>query len=258
MSNEEFKKEFINASKNIWVKGINNSTNSSGITFEHLLGKKADSMYFPDYYGIEIKTTTRYSMFPFSLFSIAFDGPNLYETNRVLQKYGNVDYKYKDKKTLMGNINSNTKTKLSKYSFMLDIERNERKLYLSIYEDDTLVEKQAYIDFDTIYKRIQVKLSNLVVAYASKKKIDNDLYFRYYAYKKYILKKDIDIFELLEKDILKVEMMCRVSRSGTEAGRQRNKCFIFQIEKSNIDKMYNLVDEYNFDDLVNKFNVLYL
>ena len=39
-----------------YIKGINNNLlNSCGLTFENLLGKKADSMFFPDYNNIEIK-----------------------------------------------------------------------------------------------------------------------------------------------------------------------------------------------------------
>ena len=57
-----------------WVKGVNNYTNSVGLTFESLLGKKTDSLIFPDYYGIEIKCSQRFSRFPVSLFSVSFDG----------------------------------------------------------------------------------------------------------------------------------------------------------------------------------------
>ena len=49
-------------------------------------------MFFPDYYGIEIKCTTRFSNYPISLFSLAFDGTYLYQMNLLLQKYEtNVD-----------------------------------------------------------------------------------------------------------------------------------------------------------------------
>ena len=38
-----------------WIKSIVNNTSGVGLTFENLLGKLPDSMFFPDYYGIEIK-----------------------------------------------------------------------------------------------------------------------------------------------------------------------------------------------------------
>ena len=41
--------KFKEISKLKWIAGINNYTNSAGLTFESLLHKKADSMFFPDY-----------------------------------------------------------------------------------------------------------------------------------------------------------------------------------------------------------------
>ena len=79
--------KFIEISKMKWIKGINNSTNSVGLTFESLINKIPDSMYFPDYYGIEIKCSQRFSRYPLNLFSLSFDGPELYEMNRLLKKW---------------------------------------------------------------------------------------------------------------------------------------------------------------------------
>lgn len=90
-------KKFIEISNKKWIKGINNITNSVGLTFENQLNKNPDSMYFPDYYGIEIKCSQRFSRYPINLFSLAFDGPNLYEMNRILQTYGKNDVIYRDK-----------------------------------------------------------------------------------------------------------------------------------------------------------------
>lgn len=52
-------------------------------------------MFFPDYYGTEIKCTTRFSGYLISLFLKSFDGPLLYEMSRILEKYGRlVNSKY--------------------------------------------------------------------------------------------------------------------------------------------------------------------
>ena len=65
-----------------YIKGINNNLiNSGGLTFESLLDKKADSMFFPDYNNIEIKCKQRFSRYDINLFSISFDGPELFESN---------------------------------------------------------------------------------------------------------------------------------------------------------------------------------
>ena len=96
-SYEDLIENFKSISKKKWIKGINNFSNSVGLTFETLIHKKADSMFFPDYKGIEIKCTQRFSRYPINLFSSAFDGPSFYEMNRLLNTYGKVDTIYKNR-----------------------------------------------------------------------------------------------------------------------------------------------------------------
>ena len=74
--------EFYRISQKGWIKSTSKSFGSVGLTFEKELGKSPDSLYFPDYYGIEIKCTTHYSKYPLYLFTIAFDGPTFPEIDR--------------------------------------------------------------------------------------------------------------------------------------------------------------------------------
>ena len=48
-------------------------------------------MFFPDYNGVELKTTTRFSRYNINLFSLTFDGPSLFESNYMLETYGKID-----------------------------------------------------------------------------------------------------------------------------------------------------------------------
>jgi len=118
-------KKFIEISKMRWVKGINKFNNSVGLTFESLLEKNPDSMYFPDYYGIEIKCSQRFSRYPFGLFSVAFDGPRLYEMNRILTTYGKDDEKYIGKYQLQTSLFVNKYSKFNNYYFKLRIDREK-------------------------------------------------------------------------------------------------------------------------------------
>lgn len=241
-------KKFIEISDKKWIKGINNITNSVGLTFENQLNKNPDSMYFPDYYGIEIKCSQRFSRYPINLFSLAFDGPNLYEMNRILQTYGKNDVIYRDKKQLQGTIYVNEYNQINNNYFKIKIDRETKQIILSIYDlNYNLLEEKAYIDFETIKSRLELKLSKLAIIYASKKTIDNNLYFRYYLITLYKLKSFETFIKLLEKDYIKVELIGRVSRSGIEKGRQRNKNLVFSIEKENIKLLFDKIYEYNSD-----------
>lgn len=122
------------ASKN-WIEGVNKTTNSVGLTFEKMLNKDEDNLLFSDYQGIEIKYSQRYSRYPISLFSMAFDGPSFYETNRFLEKYGKIDLKYQNKKLLQGEIKVNEYSLINgKYFFKLDIDSKSQRLYISVYD----------------------------------------------------------------------------------------------------------------------------
>jgi len=117
-----------------WVKGINNSNNSVGLTFEALLNKNPDSMYFPDYYGIEIKCSQRFSRYPITLFSLSFDGPGLYEMNRLITTYGQIDIQYNEKYQFQGLICTNKYTQINNNYFKLKIDKKNNKIIIGIYD----------------------------------------------------------------------------------------------------------------------------
>lgn len=249
--------EFNKISNQLWIKGINNWTNSAGLTLENLLGKKSDSMYFPDYNGIEIKCTQRFSNFPINLFSLAFDGPMLYQMNTILQKYGKEDVIYKDKKILIATLSCNEKTLINNsYYFKLAVSIQEEKLYLEVFDKNhNLIEKEAYINFSTIKSRLELKLSMLAMVWASKRVIDNELYFRYYKIGIYKLISFEKFLQLLQEDVIQVDIVGRVSRSGSEAGRQRNRNLVFRIKKENITKLFEPLEIYDKDS-ESKFQIL--
>lgn len=246
---EEFIIKFKDISKKGYIKGINKNTNSIGLTFEKLLGKNADSMYFPDYKNIEIKCTSRYSRFPISLFSIAFDGPNLYEMNRLLTTYGKKDIIYENKYQLNGPLYVNCLYRINDNYFKLKINYEEERLYLAVYDlKVNLIEEKTYIDFSTLKERLEVKLSNLALVYASKKSTSYDVQFRYYKLILYKLKSFETFISLLKQNKLDVLICGRVTRSGDDSGRQRNKNLVIKIPKESIELLFKKVYEYNHDD----------
>ena len=61
--------------------------------------------------------------------------------------------------------------------------------------------------------------------------------------------------ELLQEDIVQVDIVGRVSRSGTEAGRQRNRNLVFRLGKQNITKLFDTIEICNKDS-ESKFQIL--
>ena len=151
-------KEFRDINKKGYIQGVNNYTNAGGLTFEKLLNKQIDSMFFPDYKEIEIKSTTRFSRYDINLFSVSFDGPQLFESNYLLQKYGKIDSKYKEYKKLVVNFKLNKKILVNgKYYFELKLDYDDEKLYINIYDiQNNLLEQAGFLYFTTLEKRIKI------------------------------------------------------------------------------------------------------
>lgn len=256
MKNEKYDNLINNfkiISKKGWLKTVATNTSGVGLTFERQLNKQPDSLFFPDYRGTEIKCTTRYSRYPITLFSLAFDGPSLYEMNNLLQKYGKNDRKYKDKKTLMANLKINNPTLVNdKYFFELKLDYNSKKLLLVVYDVDfNVLENEVFIDFDTIKTHLEVKLSSLALVYASKKVIDGIDHYRYYSLNIYELISFEKFLHLLENNIINVSIEGRISRSGFKEGKNRNKNLVFKIPKENISDLFCLIYEKDMDKIKN-------
>ena len=232
-----------------WIRSISKSFGSIGLTFEKELGKKADSLYFPDYFGIELKCTSNKSKYPLYLFTLAFDGPNFPEIDRIIKKYGYSDKDYPEYKVLATNLSYKYKTTIkSGVKFKLHINEEEEKLYLNVYDlSNNMIESESFVYLDSIKQHLLLKLNQLALVYAESKKDEISTYFHYYKMAIYQLKSFEDFIELLKRDIIKVSLIARIEKSGNEIGRYRNKNLVFQINKEYINKLFKQVDLQEFE-----------
>lgn len=234
-----------------WIPSINDNWGSVGLTFEHLLDKKADSKYKPDYYDIEIKCSGRYSRYPLFLFTIAFDGPGNDEITRITEKYGYCDKDFPLKKVLFEKVSvdesyfngrSNT--------FKLKVERVEKRIYLCVFDiDGNLIEKESYVEFASLKEHLECKLKKMALIYASKRNENKKDFFRYYKIVMYYLR-SFDIFiDLVEKGVVDVRIISRLNKSGNDIGRYRNKNLVFSIAKRDINQLFQSYYHYDYDQV---------
>lgn len=236
---------FKDISSKGYVKAINNNPyNSCGLTFEHLLNINPNSSIFPDYKEIEIKTSTRFSNFPVSLFSSTFIGYHEYESDYILNNYGIYDKVYKDRKVFNLALKYNKLIEYGDYYFELKVLDDGIVTYV-YNQDKTLIDKIGYIDFDTVRTRAEIKIKKMVLIKASKKKEDNNLYYRYYQIDCYILKEFKNFIEAIKNDDLKITISLRFDRSSNLLGKNRNKGLIFAIKKDGISSIFKLINSKN-------------
>ena len=229
-----------------WIEGVGNSWGNIGLTFENEIGKKPDSKYNPDYKDIEIKCTTRYSRYPLYLFTIAFDSSEN-EVIRLAEEYGYSDPDFPNKKVIFKKV-TNSIVDGNKYNFFFDVNRQDKKIYLCVYSDSgRLLEKKAYITFDSLKKHLETKLDKVAFIKASMKTIEDKKFYRYYSMFLYKIKEFENFLELIERNILTITIISRISKSGIDRGRYRNKNVVFAIDKDKLDKMFDCYYKYNRD-----------
>lgn len=249
---------FKTIAKKKWIKSSFKGHGNIGLTFEKELDKKIDTTYNPDYKDIEIKCTSRFSRYPISLFSVAFDGPSVKEIIRLNELYGDYDNKFIYKKTLLCTIKYNDLSLLkNNYYLSLDIEKD--KLYLCVYDKDkNLIDKKSFVYMNTIKNHFLTKLKKLAIIKASKKKVNDILYFRYYQINLFTLKNFNAFINLLKNGDIEVSLVSRINKTGTNAGRYHNKNLVFQIQKKNIYKLYDEIYYFNSDSKENSEEIQFL
>lgn len=243
---KELIEEFKIISKKGFIESISKSFGSVGLTFEKLLNKNADSMFFPDYYGIELKCTSISSHYPLFLFTISFDGPDFPEINRIVEKFGYPDKDYPEKKVLFEKANNkNGISSPNRYRFNLEPNLEEDKLYLAVYDkNNTLIEKTSFVYLSSIKDHLLLKLNQMALIYSATRTIDNQKYFKYFKMEIYKLKNFETFLKLLEKGDIEVDIISRISKSGNDVGRYRNKNLVFKINKDKIWKLFNRIYSY--------------
>lgn len=130
-------------------------------------------MFFPDYEGIEIKCTGRYSNYPVTLFGVTFDGPTFPEIYMLIEKYGLPDKDYPKKKVVFAHISYDSYEFIynDTYIFKLDIDVPKEKIYLQVYDKyHNFIERESFVYLLSIYNHINTKLNYLALVFASKKR----------------------------------------------------------------------------------------
>ena len=63
----------------------------------------------------------------------------------------------------------------------------------------------------------------------------------------YTLKSFNKFIELIEDDIFKIDLIARISKSGIDKGKYRNKNVVFSIRKQDISKLFECYYQFDYD-----------
>ena len=166
--------EFNRIKRMGYVPEVHRGYGGIGDTFERLLGKEKSDFCVPDYDGIEIKTRRSFSKGLIGLFGSVPDGEELFELDRLREKYGYPDKEIRSAKVLYSVVYGNMLCQVgTKYFFKLDVDRKEEKVFLCVFDKNlNLLERSVYWSFFTLKN----KLSDVEYAYNLMNKLyDNEI-----------------------------------------------------------------------------------
>ena len=245
--NDNFKKlveKFEKIKEKGWIKSCTKSTGAIGITFEKELGLLENNSFYPDYSNIEIKCVNKKTLFPLTLFSISFDGPGPRELHRIVDLYGYPDTTFNNRNILFTNLSCIHPYLVgNKYYFKLEIDRNNEKIFLVIYDiNQKMIEKISYINFASIKNRLITKMKNLALIYGNCRFENNTFYFRYTDILLYTLK-DFNVFlDLLETEDISINIGFRINKSKNHFGKSSSKNIVFTIAHNKIIKLFDKIN----------------
>ena len=241
---KELKSEFMNISRKGYIRGIYNNLSSIGRTFENELNLPENEFSVPDYYGIEIKTRRAYSKSAITLFNAVPDGEDLFEIERLKDRYGYPSKNDRRYKVIYIEAYGN---KLNfagiKYQYHLEVDRKERKVYLCIYNRyDELVERKIYWSFDYLKERLLVKLKYLAVVNAWTNEKEGWNYFKYYKINFFRLKSFDKFIDLLEDGTIKLVVKVGIYLDEKKYGKTYDHGCGFAISDKELCKLYYKYD----------------
>ena len=233
-------KKFKEIQKRGYIKGMYlNKLNAGGLTLEYLFGKEVDNKYIPDYKGIELKAKARFSHFPYTLFTLHFDGPRNHEALDMASKYGKSSYG-SSSYFINAQLSLNELVMVNN-KFYFELRCDKEKFYINIYDDKMLfIESRGYIKYSSIIERTNIKLNKVAFVRFSQKKKNYGYDFRYY---QLICAKLIDanlIIEMIKSKQIELVLNLKYQRI---AGKYKNNCknIIFNLPQKNLELLFNIV-----------------
>lgn len=235
------KKKFSEISKAGFIESKSSGSGSAGRTLEILLGLNPGRSNNPDFNSIEIKTKFNNSIYPVTLFSKALTGPNIYENQRIREKYGYSISNNPILKNFNGTINSIRKNNIGfRYKFQLLVDYNKNKIFLEIYNlFNQLIERKAYWDFEQIRIIVTKKLKHVAFINVEKRYINGEIHFKYSNLKLYELISFDQFIKLIDSGIITISFKLSTYESGINKGKIRDHGTSFNINFNNIDYLFN-------------------
>ncbi len=221
-----------------FVESVRLGYSGVGFTFEKLIGKKDINENFPipDFLGIEIKTIRFYSKRNIKLFHCEPDGKYIFENERLRNKYGIKSKKFNCK--ILNLKSSGYPCKFRNYFVCLEVNYQEKNIYLNFFNEEKLIDNQTFWSFDLLKEKIELKLNYLALIKAYYKEINNIDHYRY-AFLTIYKKIDFNKFlQAIKNGYITIKFNINIYSTGKNAGKIHNHGTEFIINELYLKELY--------------------
>lgn len=233
----------FNEVRNMGFVNSNRSNNTGvGKTFEDLMGVVENNRTDPDLFGFEIKTQRSLSGSHVTLFTKSPTFPKG-ANNIIKQKYGYTEDGCSDQniKKIHTSLFAHriTSNENSGYSFKLDVDRKEEKIYIVVYGNcNDIIDRSIYYSFCVIEKSLS-KIENLAYIFAEKEINNGVERFHFVRAILYSGFKGFDFFiNEIEKGNIMYDIRIGSYKSGSKFGKAHDHGSGFRIRKNLISSLY--------------------
>lgn len=225
---------------NDYIELTDNKFVNIGLLLEKLLGIEINSFSVADIDGIELKVAKINSVHPISLFCCTCDGPDFFELNRLVNKYGARDNVYKETKILYADLVCTKYTNWGKNLKMkLNIDYDKKKVYIIVaHRNGKIIEKRAYWNFSTLEQLLNRKLQFMCLSEYSIKYRCNTRFckFEKYSFFKYL---GFSYFlNMLERGHIHISIKYGIYKKGQKKGMSYNHGTSFIIKKNALSMLF--------------------
>jgi len=238
------KEKIINAFYKVkdmgWVESHRINNTGVGKTFEDYVGVVENNYDKPDLFGFEIKSHRAISSSYVTLFTKAPSYPN--GANAYLKdKFGDC-YEGKTMRKLHTSMFADSfNNYLGKYSFKLDNNENERRVYITVYSlgGKDLLDRSVFYTYDDIELILQNKLQNLFLVLAQNRynSTGNECFY-FNSAEIYTNPSLRNFLTLLDKGEIMYDIRIGCYQSGANIGKPHDHGSGFRIKECNMFKLY--------------------
>lgn len=226
---------------NEWIESKTKGNGGVGFTLESLLQKERENFEIPDYKGIELKTKCSKKESYITLFNATPDS-YLFETKRILEKYGYPDSQYPQFKVFNVSVYGHRKIKLNNHYFKLYVDWKNKKVVLRVYDKNYhIIDDLTSWSFDILQEKLERKLKQLAFIRANRKFEHNVVYFKYTTIDFYMLKSFNDFLILIENGIIRITFRIGVYKDNKRFGKIYDHGTCFSIDEYNIERLFDKI-----------------